>query len=248
MKKTLLIAAAALAAGVITSQAQVYSQNIVGYVNQPIANGFNILGNPLDAASGNGVTNLINNATGAYDGATLFVWNGAGYSIYTLDSGQPTGVGNATDSAAVLGPVLNTGVSFYLNNNTGVANTNTYVGTVHADTAATGVQVVGTTTNTITTGQHFFASKLPIGGGLASVLQFPALSGALDGATIFIPNITGTPAGVHGYAIYTVDSGQPSGFGNATDSAGVPEPVLGVGAGIIINNNTGTPANWIQAL
>ena len=33
MKKTLLIAAAALAASVISSQAQVYSQNIVGYAN-----------------------------------------------------------------------------------------------------------------------------------------------------------------------------------------------------------------------
>jgi hypothetical protein len=31
--KTLLIAAAALVAGVITSEAQVYSANIVGYVN-----------------------------------------------------------------------------------------------------------------------------------------------------------------------------------------------------------------------
>ena len=33
MKKTLLIAAAALVAGVISSEAQVYSANIVGYVN-----------------------------------------------------------------------------------------------------------------------------------------------------------------------------------------------------------------------
>ncbi len=32
--KTLLIAAAALAAGIISSQAQVYSQNIVGYANR----------------------------------------------------------------------------------------------------------------------------------------------------------------------------------------------------------------------
>ena len=32
--KTLLIAAAALAAGILSSSAQTYSQNIVGYVNQ----------------------------------------------------------------------------------------------------------------------------------------------------------------------------------------------------------------------
>ena len=247
------MAAATLAAGVISSQAQVYSQNIVGYVNQPIVNGFNMLANPLDASDSSGVnnniTNIINVAGGAYDGSTLFVWNGHGYTIYTLDSGQPTLVGNPTDSAAVVGPTITPGMSFYLNNNTGVAVTNTFVGMVHTDAAATGTQAVGAATNVIATGQLFYSSKLPIGGGLASVLQFPALSGALDGSTIFVPNITGSPAAVHGYTIYTVDSGQlPSGFGNATDSAEVPEPVIPVGGGLIINNNTGTAANWIQAL
>ena len=38
MRKTLLIAAAALASSVISSQAGVYSQNIVGYVNVPTIN------------------------------------------------------------------------------------------------------------------------------------------------------------------------------------------------------------------
>ncbi len=47
--KTLLIAAAALAAGVISSQAQVYSANIVGYANVVCpASTLVLLANPLD--------------------------------------------------------------------------------------------------------------------------------------------------------------------------------------------------------
>ena len=64
MKKTLLIAAAALVAGMLSVQAQsnVYSQNIVGYVNQTIpANSFQIIGGTLvngsDASKTNGDIN-----------------------------------------------------------------------------------------------------------------------------------------------------------------------------------------------
>ena len=60
MKKTLLMAAAALAAGIITSQAQpVYSQNIVGYVNQTFVSGYVNVANPLDNGGGNSLTNII---------------------------------------------------------------------------------------------------------------------------------------------------------------------------------------------
>jgi hypothetical protein len=248
MKKTLLIAAAALAASVISSQAQVYSQNIVGYVNAPLNTGYALINNPLDSNLNDNITNAINIASGNYDGASVYVWNGHGYTIYTLDSGQPTLVGNASDSAAVTGPVVAPGTSFYLDNNTGVNQTNTFVGTVHVDAPATGTNVVGFTTNNLPTGQFFYSSALPIGGGLGSVLQLPVLSGNLDGATVYIPNISGTPATIHGYTIYTVDSGQlPSGFGNASDSAEVPEPIIPVGGGFILNNNTGNPTTWVQS-
>jgi hypothetical protein len=253
MKKTLLIAAAALAASVISSQAQVYSQNIVGYVNQPYKFGYSLIANPLDAsdASGinNSVTNLINGiSSSAYDGAQLYVWNGAGYTIYTIDSSWPTLIGNAADSAAVTPPVAGSGKSIYINNNIGSDTTNTYVGVVHVDAAASGVQVVGSTTNVLVTGISFYSSKLPVGGALGSVLGFPALSGSLDGSLVYVPNISGTPQAVHGYTIYTVDSSWTTGFGNAADSAQAAEPVIPVGGGFILNNNSGAPVNWVQSL
>jgi len=104
MKKTLLIAAAALAAGIISTQAQVYSQNVVGYVNQPIpAGGYQIVGgqmvNGSDANATNGDVNVLLGAglisspvpaTGGNPGqdpslstnSVLYFWTGAGYQLY----------------------------------------------------------------------------------------------------------------------------------------------------------------------
>src|SRR5882672_2501980 len=59
--KTLICAAVLMAAGVATSLAQsnVYSLNVVGYVNVPTtgAGNFNMMANPLNNAN-NGITNL----------------------------------------------------------------------------------------------------------------------------------------------------------------------------------------------
>jgi hypothetical protein len=242
--KTLLIAtAAALAAGIISSQAQVYSQNIVGYVNTPIPAGFVNIANPLDASGGNNtITNIIPVFSGNYDGDGLYLWNGSSYTQYTIDSGQPTGVGNASDSAPVAPPVINPGIAIFIQNTVGLI-TNTFVGTVHIDGAGSSTNVVGVTTNFLGTGFRYVASKLPIGGGISSVLQLPH-DGSLDGSGIYVPNIVSGQ--VHGFTQYTIDSGQPSGFGNASDSAPASEPQIPVGTGFFIQNTAGAE-NWIQS-
>jgi hypothetical protein len=257
--KALLIAAAALAVGVMTSQAQVYSQNIVGYVNQPVPQGYNNLDLPLDLSAGNTLTNIFINTvnptsgSGPYDGATVYSWNGSAYTIYTLDSGQPTGVGDAQDFHPVASPTINSGTLIYLNNNTGVSLTNTIVGTVHVDGVATGAQTVGTTTNNLPQGYSFVSSKLPIGGGITTVLQLTnpvsvaTGSGPLDGATVYFPQINAAGSFL-GYTIVTFDSGQPTGFGDAQDFHPVAEPVVPVGTGFIFNNNTGVALEWTQSL
>jgi hypothetical protein len=99
--KTLLIAAAALAVGIISSEAQVYSQNVVGYVNMTIpAGGFQIVGNQLlngsDAGQVNGdiqtcfATGFLSDANGPLgasgngDGTNseFMQWTGLGYNNY----------------------------------------------------------------------------------------------------------------------------------------------------------------------
>jgi hypothetical protein len=96
--KTLLIAAAAMAVGIISSQAQVYSQNIVGYYNVTVPAGqYYILGNQLvngsDALATNNDINTVFSSGFTSDPngpgvgsqcAQLMIWNGAlnGYVTY----------------------------------------------------------------------------------------------------------------------------------------------------------------------
>ena len=150
MKKTLLMAAAALAAGMISVQAQstVYSQNIVGYVNQVFPVGYTLVSNPLNATNTSAETILPCLQTGD----TLLLWNGGGYDILTfltagtwLDSnGNPVGAPNIAPGQGY----------FYENGQTG-PETNTYVGTVQL-----------TNSYTLPVGYSLIGSTAPIGGSV----------------------------------------------------------------------------------
>jgi len=77
--KTLLLTAAALVAGLASSQAQsnVYSVNIVGYVNTPLTAGQQaLLANPLDDGT-NTITSL---DKGLPNKSTAQIWNGVGFT------------------------------------------------------------------------------------------------------------------------------------------------------------------------
>lgn len=57
--KTLLLTAALTAAGVATSMAQVYSVNMVGYINLSIGTGYSMVANQLNGSPDNQVVNLL---------------------------------------------------------------------------------------------------------------------------------------------------------------------------------------------
>ena len=63
--KTILTAAALLAAGALTSMAQsnVFSLNVVGYYNLSLTNGFQLVANQLDL-DGTGVNNTLQSVFG----------------------------------------------------------------------------------------------------------------------------------------------------------------------------------------
>jgi hypothetical protein len=115
--KSLLLSAAALAAGLASAMAQsnVYSVNIVGYVNKPLAtNALELIQNPLDDG-----TNTLNSVlAGMGSGSVAYVWNGTGYSP-------------ASKPKAVWSPDLSvpTGLGFFVKRQ-GSAGTNTFVGEV----------------------------------------------------------------------------------------------------------------------
>jgi hypothetical protein len=244
--KTLLIAAAALAAGVISSEAQVYSQNIVGYVNVPVKLGFNTVANPLDNSINNSLTNIITPGP-AYDGSTVSLWTGTTYSSVTIDSTVATGVADSGDNFAVTPPVLNPGQAFFFNN-TVASNTVTAVGNVHV--GGPGPGFIGLATNTLPSSpsQSFVSSVIPVGGGLASVLQLTnaANPAAYDGCVISIPQINNA-GNVTGFNVTVFDSTFNTGFGDSGDNFAVPEPVISVSKGFFFNDTTGSPIKWIQS-
>jgi len=92
MRTKLLVAAAVLAAGLATSMAQsnVYSQNVVGYINVNLPAGYTILANQLDL-DGTGTNNTVNTVFGTNlpNNSIAYSFNGTTYdsSTYTTKSG-----------------------------------------------------------------------------------------------------------------------------------------------------------------
>src|SRR5579859_7839113 len=106
--KTLLLTAALAAAGALSSMAQsnVYSLNIVGYVNVTLTNGgsgFTLFANQLDF-DGTGTNNTLNNvlSTNMPNNTTVYKFNPStgGYTA----SSYVTGIGWLPDGTATLNP------------------------------------------------------------------------------------------------------------------------------------------------
>jgi hypothetical protein len=255
MKKTLLIAAAALAAGVISSQAQVYSQNIVGYVNQAAPAGFIAANNPLNNSAGNNATNLFDCTSGNNDGSTLLLWSGTHYVTYLFQSSGATLFRDGSNQHDLPAPTLNPGQGFYFNNQNdpvlggGVISNLTFVGSVAVDAPPTGTQTVGTTSNVISgsLAYVFISSRLPVGGGVTSVLGITNdINGDLDGSVVLQPNIIN--GAVKGFVTTLFNSASPTGFRNANNTATAPEPVIPVGGSFLFQNQSGADYLWIQSL
>jgi hypothetical protein len=168
--KTLLLAAAAAVAGIASLQAQsnVYSVNVVGYVNVTIPSGYSLIANPLNS-SDNTVSNLFNatTASGAALGSTVYTWNGAGF----IGNNNDEFGGGWASPAQALPP----GAGFFIKN-PNAAYTNTFVGEV----------LTGNLTNTPVAGYSLIASKVPQAGFVADL----GLSAGL-GDTIYMWNGAG---------------------------------------------------------
>lgn len=129
--KTLLLTAALTAAGAATSMAQVYSVNMVGYINQSVPAGYSIIANHLNNTPDNLVVNLFPTPP---DGTAFYKYNGVGFDV--LEN-----LGGAYEGST--GMTLNPGESAYVNAPS--AFTQTLVGEVQLAsslTIATGYQMV----------------------------------------------------------------------------------------------------------
>ena len=144
--KALILSAAIVAAGVASSMAQsnVYSLNVVGYVNVTLKSGFNLVSVPLDNGSNNLINNILDDGAGGLlpDGCTLYPWSGHTYGALI---GYAQHAGWTPDGSALATNSLPPGTAFFISLPQGsAATTVTFVGSV----------VQGTTTTTVLPGYN----------------------------------------------------------------------------------------------
>lgn len=203
--KALILSAAALAAGLLSSNAQVYSANVVGYYNVAVpAGGYALVANQLTNSQNNVNVVLgtgLRSDPNAVNNTVLYLWGGSGYNIYQYFTGADadawfalSGSTNAWYDTAgnVANAQFNQGTGSFLFNPSSSPVTNTFVGQVPQ----------GNFTRTIKTGFDTYAIFPPVSTNVESALVgFPATSdpNAVNNDTIYIYN--------GGYNIYQYFTG-----------------------------------------
>jgi hypothetical protein len=206
MRTKALLCAAALAVGAVTSMAQsnVYSLNVVGYVNLTLAEGFNLVANQLDK-DGFGTNNTVQGVFAASlpPGSSVYTWTGSGYNTATWAKNKQ---GTATNWNADY--ALNPGQGAWVKIPTGS-------GTVTVTTVGTVLQGALVNPN-IAVGFNLVSSMVPLAGAIMTDLKYNA--GAND--AIYAWNGAG----------YTTSTYSKNKQGTATNWS-PSEPTIAVGQG-----------------
>jgi hypothetical protein len=228
--KTLLLAAVALAFSLAMSQAQVYSQNIVGYVSTPLRAGVLTVISPALDADGTGTNNTVstvfptNNVT---IGDNVFIFNGTGYDILTYcQPPRGNGLGWYLGNALTNNYPLNPGIAVFYS--PAANETNVQTGTVLLGASVSNPNVAAGRISLV-------ASMIPLAGGVTTTLQYsPSI-----GDVIFLYNNAS-----HSYDSYTYVT-PPRGDGTGWYLGNtLTEPQIPVGGGFWLQPATST--NWVQ--
>lgn len=239
--KITILSAAALAAGLLSSHAQVFSANVVGYYNVSLAPKKSTLVTGQLPSSGTATTlnnDMVNfDDQNAADGSVLLIWNGAAFTTYTFvgpANGGPAWAdqgGNATTNSLPLG------TSAFLQNPGTVARTITFVGQV----------VQGTVTNKLNLGSFFYALSVPIATNVDSTIG-NMNTASTDGDVLLHWNpASGPSGGVGAYdAVYTFVSAANGGPAWADQGGNQAFPIFKVGEGFSYQH-LGGASNWISS-
>ena len=224
--KTLLLTAALVAAGVASSMAQsnVYSLNIVGYVNIPVVAGkFYLMENPLSDGSSNNVNSVFSSLNANafnFDGSAVFTFSGGTYHEDDYNA-SATNNGSWSPGTSALSP----GVGFWFTSpNNG---TITFVGSVTLSNSIAlvpGFSLVGSA---------YPASANMVGLGLNNLANANGFNN--DGDAIFRFDVP-----TQAFVEYDFNAG--SGWTPGSTNG----PTLNVGEGIFYGNVNNTN-NWNQS-
>jgi len=246
-KTLLLTAAALLAAGITSTQAQpVYSQNVVGYASVATPNaGVNYLITiPFAIGVSNGANEiwpLVNGNPTIPDGSQVLIWNGHGYTTYLSDSGSPTLWDDNGGNFLAFSPVLPVGKGFFLNPSAGNV-TNVFAGTVAVNVGTSNQMVLNNSGV-----NYLVGSVVPYAGAVTNGTPITgaggpglsALNGLPDGSQLLIWN-------GHGYTTYLSDSGSPSLWDDNGGNFISQPPTINVGQGFFLN--PASPWTWTVGL
>jgi hypothetical protein len=226
--KTMLLSALLGALGSVSVMAQtnVYSLNVVGYINVTMLPGYNILTCPLVASPNNTIATLLNNTNGQYQGAArggaaqVFQFTGGVYSA--SDTSSP---GNAPSGWGGGGTItMNPGQAIFFYNPTLTNMTATFVGTV----------TNGPVTNALAPGYSLVGSAVPVSGDIVTNPISDFTNGASSGRSsdqifLYAPGVG-----------YSVNTYTPSGWGGG-------DPILtNVYEGFFFVNAFATTNNWVE--
>jgi hypothetical protein len=223
--KTLLLAAVLSAAGIASSLAQVYSVNVVGYINLTISPGLNLITAQLKGTNSNVNTVIATTSPAMADNSLLFTWNAAGQ---TFNQSQIYGGGQWLDPATFNPSTLTVspGEAFFINNVGAAAVTLTLVGEV--PTGPTVVSVVN--------GLGLYGDPAPVSQNIATN-GFPIG----DNDLLFTWNVAGQT-----YNQSLIGAG-PANGGPAWLDPVTFNPVVvapAVGAGFVVNRTSGVTTPW----
>jgi len=148
----------------------VYSLNVVGYVNVTIQPGYNIISCPLVCSPDNTINTLFPySSTANYSKWTIYIFeNGVGYSA-NVGGGKSSWTGGTN--------TINPGQAAFVFNPGTTAVTNIFVGTVPT----------GSLTNTLVPGYNLVGSILPVSGDLVTNTLSTLTTGASKD-TVYIFN------------------------------------------------------------
>jgi hypothetical protein len=236
-KTLLLTAAALLAAGIASTQAQpVYSQNIVGYasVATPALGKNYLITVPFAIGVSNGANEiwpLISPGVPTLpDGSFILVWNGSGYTTYQSDSGSPTLWDDNGGSPLAFSPKLPVGQGFFLSPSANKV-TNTFAGTIAVNVGTSNAMTLPNLGKNYLVGCVVPYAGAITNGNTTTKAGGPGLSslnGLPDGSFLLV--WTGS-----GYTTYQSDSGSPSLWDDNGGSPIAQPPSITVGQGFFLS-------------
>ncbi len=231
--KTLVFAAATLLAGLITSRAQDFSKNVVGYnnVNLTDVGGNYLIAVPFTMGASNGVNEVFPTST-LLDYTVVLIWSESGQSYTTIqsDTSSPSGWDDANYNPLTTLPTLPVGTGFFIQPS-GPASV-TFSGPISTPVGASNNMVFGSTES------YLVACAIPYSGALTNGNNMnggpnlgPTTTGndTPDYSVLLIWNVAG-----QNYVTVQTDPASPSGWDDGGFAPLASPPSISVGESFFI--------------